>query len=96
MPTCSKRKRRVIVYGFGHSLWSAISCQAQSSPRMKKHIAGELLSSDATTPMMSDMNNLIVIKEKLKIFNIFIRYDTVQRYRDNFQLKVIATRKNLL
>ena len=23
----TKRKRRFIVYGFGHSLWSAISCQ---------------------------------------------------------------------
>ena len=27
VPTSSKRERRIIVYGFGHSLWSAISCQ---------------------------------------------------------------------
>ena len=26
-PTSSKRKRRIFVYGVGHSLWSAISCQ---------------------------------------------------------------------
>ena len=27
VPTSSKRKRRIIVHGFGHSLRSAISCQ---------------------------------------------------------------------
>ena len=29
--TSSKRKRRIIVHDFGHSLWSAISCQGKWS-----------------------------------------------------------------